>query len=323
MNSIPLVKTTRSGVTECTHYGSIVVVKNNKPILVCGNPYHITPMRSTGKPFFLLPLIEKGGIEKWNLNDKEIAIMASSHNGEKVHRDLVSEILNKIGMNESDINCGTHEPYFDWVQETGKDINSKTDSSCQLYHNCSGKHAGMLMLCKMTKEPTENYWDIKHPIQKMIFNKVCNTLNFNKKTTKILLDGCGVPTYSIPLVMLAESYQILSDDPNLEPIKSAILNEPYMIAGRDRVDTEIIKECGFIAKSGSDGIFCLSIPEENIGIALKIESGSDDAAESAAIEVLDKIGLLTAKQKRSFEKFRKLEIKTSTNICSGHYEPIF
>lgn len=114
-----------------------------------------------------------------------------------------------------------------------------------------------------------------------------------------------------------------SEDDALLFVKNTILKEPFMIAGTDRVDSEIISLCGYIAKSGSEGIFCLSIPSDEIGIAIKIESGSDIAAECVAVEILDRMGLLNGEQKTALNKYRFLEILTSMNIRVGRYEPIF
>lgn len=316
MENIPLVKLTRSGITECVHRGSIAVAKHGKLIYFEGNPYLEFPIRSTAKPFIAMPLMNNNGVTKYALSKKEVAVIVSSHNGEDLHRCTVENILQKIGLSEKDLKCGTHAPYFDWILP-----NYKNEISA-IYHNCSGKHAGLLLLCDMLKTTKENYWDLNHPIQQVILAELSDYLELKQRAIKIGVDGCGVPTYSITLSKLAEGYAKLLRDDRLTYIKNSILEESFMLAGTDRVDSEIISLCGYIAKSGSEGIFCLSIPGDEVGIAIKIESGSDEAAESVAISILNKLGYLNEEQFLSLSKYQTIDIRTSTDVIVGKLGPI-
>lgn len=316
MDAMPVVKVTRSGVCECVHRGSIAVIQNNKLVYAIGNPYIQIPLRSTAKPLIAKSFINSGATDKFNIDACEIAIMASSHNGEDKHRKTVSSILSKIGASEGDLKCGIHDPYFPWI------VSSRSELT-QLHHNCSGKHAGTIMLCKMLNVSTDNYWEFSHPVQQLIYKDLCTTLTSSPARIKIGVDGCGVPTYIIPLIKLAEAYHTIFKDDVLKIVASSMLLHPFMVAGTDRLDSKIISICGYIAKSGSEGIFCLSIPKENMSIAIKIESGSDEAAESVAVEILDKLGLITHDQLMQLEKYRCPAIVTSTGVIVGHLTPIF
>lgn len=315
MECVPLVKLTRGGIIECIHRGSIAVFKRDKLIYCEGNPYLEFPMRSTAKPFMAIPLIKNDGINRYSLSNKEIAVMVSSHNGEQLHRETVEGMLKKIGMTEKDLNCGTHEPYFEWI------LPKNERKMTAIYHNCSGKHAGLLLLCDLLKISKDNYWELNHPAQQIILAELAAYLELRPRAIKIGLDGCGVPTYGITLSKLAEAYAKLLYDERMSYVKAAIFEEPFMLAGTNRADSDIISKCGYIAKSGSEGIFCLSIPGEDVGIAIKIESGSDEAAESAAISILDKLGYLSEEQLSSLRKYQSIETRTSTNIITGKLCP--
>lgn len=322
MYNIPLVKVIRSGYVEAVHRGAIVVMQNNRIIFSLGDIDQIVSLRSTAKPFILLPLLKNGGINKFHLNDSDLSIMASSHNGEKAHRDTVSKMLDKAQLKIEDLHCGTHLPFFEWlipeyVGESDKNIK-------QLYHNCSGKHAAMLLMCKLLDYPIVNYWELDHPLQRAILKELQSFLECEgSEIIERGLDGCGVPTYFLPLVKLAFAYQKFCSDKELAAVSQSIIQQPFMIAGTDRLDSLIIEKYSYIAKSGSEGLFCVSIPMENIGIALKIESGCDDAAESCIVRLLNKMEFITEDMMQYFSKYQNIPIYTSTNIQSGQYEPCF
>lgn len=320
MDAIPLARRTRSGIPECIHRGSIAIVRDGVLVGAYGNPFAPVPMRSTAKPFILQPLVSNGAIEKYGLTSKELAVMSSSHNGEDVHRTAVLGILAKVGLSESDLRCGTHELYFDWVKPADSVAEGRIGP---LYHNCSGKHAATLMLCTLMGFSLSDYWLPAHPVQQLILRDVAAALQRSADHIVIGVDGCGVPTYTVTLMELARAYQYLLAAPKLARIREAIIDEPYMIAGRDRLETDIVASCGFVAKSGSEGIFCLSIPGDDAGIAIKIEDGSDDAAECVAVEVLDRLGFLAEGKRSAFDRYRFRTILTSTHIPVGRYEPVF
>lgn len=314
------VNSLRGNTVETKHKIHAIILQGHDVLLCFGNDQIIIPMRSSAKPFMVckqLELCREAGID---LSDAQISLMVSSHNGENEHRDIVESILKLSDSTYDDLFCGTHLPFYDWLFDDF--FNEKDLKKRQLFHNCSGKHAGMLLLSKLIKSSKHGYWKAEHPVQQLITSSVKDLINISRKDPfSLALDGCGVPTYCITLHKMAEAYQHLYKDDRLSPVLSAVLREPYMIAGKGRVETEIIHHCGFFAKSGSDGIFCIAIPEKDISIALKVEDGNDDAAESAIIELLAIAGLISPEKARLFDKYRYLKIYTSTGLIAGMLDP--
>lgn len=310
----------RGGIVEAKHKVNATVYHNGKLELQVGNKELVTPMRSTAKPFMLYPLLTSCAQNGIHLTDAQISVMSSSHNGELVHRETVLSILNLSQSDVTDLSCGTHLPYFDWLY---KDYFLEQNIlKRQLYHNCSGKHAGMLLLAKLNGFEKKNYWKIEHPVQHAIYSFV-NSLFDCKNTERIIsvLDGCGVPTYCVPIKKIALAYQALYHDERLLPVAKSILAEPYFIAGKNRIETDIISCCGYIAKSGSSGLFAVACPSHDISIALKIEDGNDDAAEVAIVEILDKLGLLNEQQRMILKRYKEAPIYTSTKLPAGMFLP--
>lgn len=94
-----LVKVYRGKTVESMHFGSVAVVDSKgKLIYYKGDPYFVTFLRSSAKPFQAIPLITSGVAKEFGFTKKEIAIISGSHNGQKIHTDTVKSILKKIGL---------------------------------------------------------------------------------------------------------------------------------------------------------------------------------------------------------------------------------
>lgn len=312
------VKVIRTGIVESLHRASIVVVQDCKILFSCGNTEQLISMRSSAKPFMAIPFVEDGLHLKYRLEKDELCLMMSSHNGEELHRNKVKSILDKGGLAVDNLKCGYHLPYFEWLLP--EYIAENDEKKKQLFHNCSGKHAGMLIYAKDKCFDLESYFSRDNLLQQFIQERVKQYIGISSKDDfKVGIDGCGVPNYCISLKKLAMAYQNFGITEETECLRTSILENPYMIAGKERIETEMIEEYQYIAKSGSEGVFCVSIPNQNIGIAIKIESGSDEAAESMIVEIMVKLGLLP--KDTNLNKYRHFPIYTSTGIEVGLYEP--
>lgn len=186
----------------------------------------------------------------------------------------------------------------------------------------------MLLLSKLLGYDYDGYWQETHPVQQVILKDISTLMGRDVSTISIGIDGCGVPTYNISLEELAKLYYKIAvsnmsdEDDALGVIANAMISENYMVAGSDRLDTDLMKLGKYVGKVGSQGIFCISIPLENVGIAIKVESGSENAAESVAVEVLNQLGMISGEDLQSLEKYWHRAIFTCTNIQVGNYAPV-
>lgn len=156
---VPLIATLRGGHPENIYYGSIAVVNANGR-LVSRMGDTSTPMftRSALKPFQAMPLIA-GFSDPYNLSDADVALLCASHNGEAAHSSRAGALLKRAGCQEADLQCGTHVPFY---YTTNQLPTPDKGSYGRLQHNCSGKHAGMLMLARALGEPIETYTQTTH-----------------------------------------------------------------------------------------------------------------------------------------------------------------
>jgi L-asparaginase II len=100
LHDTELIQVMRGGHIDCVHRGRAVVVNSEgKIVFETGDCHQPTFMRSVAKPFQTVALIESGAVEKFNLDDRELAIASGSHSGTPEHVSIVRGMLDKIGAN--------------------------------------------------------------------------------------------------------------------------------------------------------------------------------------------------------------------------------
>src|SRR5207249_4581 len=158
-----LVEVWRGSLIESRHRGHLIAVNaTGQTISSLGSPETITYLRSSGKPFQALPVVASGAADRFGFTEKEVAISCGSHNGEPMHVETVRSILRKIGLDETALKCGVHEPYS---VDVARELIRKQEPPIAVQNNCSGKHAAMLALAKHVGAPTETHAELSTPVQ--------------------------------------------------------------------------------------------------------------------------------------------------------------
>lgn len=282
-----LVIFNRDGLIEREHFGYVVRCDKFREIEKIGDDKHYPfYMRSCAKPLQAALLIDYELDKKFNMTDEEIAVCSASHAGEKVHIDLIQNLLNKFGISSSKLKCGVHEP----ISQTAHDELVKTNNSPSAIHNnCSGKHTMMLGLCKINDWDMDNYDSINHPLQKEIKRKIYELCEI-KTDYPETKDGCGVPIYSMPLENMVKGYLNLFSNPKYERIKKAFLNHAYEIGGENRTDTKIIANSkNLIAKVGAEGLCIVINTKLEEGFIVKICDSNMQAREFVTIDLINNL----------------------------------
>ena len=108
--SEPVLEVSRGRLVESIHFGSIAVVDSSgKLISGNGDPQMVSFLRSSAKPFQVLPFVERGGVEHFKYTACELALSCASHEGARIHLDTVKEMQAKVGITENDLQCGGHQ----------------------------------------------------------------------------------------------------------------------------------------------------------------------------------------------------------------------
>jgi L-asparaginase II len=167
-----------------------------------------------------------------------------------------------------------------------------------VFHNCSGKHAGMLVGASAAGWSLETYLEPGHPLQREITRAVRRATDVER--SPIGVDGCGAPVFGLPLRAMATLYARLVRPDRLGPLEwsaaravAAMRAHPFLLAGTDRVDTILMSAVpGIVTKGGAEALACAAILEPGLGLAVKIEDGGDRATGPALVRALQLLGAI-------------------------------
>ncbi len=274
--SEPLALLTRGTAVESWHKGALVVVDAEGTLVgAVGDPSGEVVLRSAGKPFQAAAVVESGAIDAFSVTGEELAVMCGSHSGGPEHVRVVQGLLDRLALTASALVCGGVE------------------------HNCSGKHAGMLMLARHLGAPAEGYEREWHPVQQAVERYMalllqrCPSWPGDKRKGEardrpirplfVGVDGCGVPVMRLTLFEAAWLYACLAGGatPELVRVREAMVAHPGMVGGEERFDTRAMRALPkrLVAKSGAEGVQGLGlIPpaagHAAVGCFIKVADGS-------------------------------------------------
>ena len=297
------VRLLREGIIESRHIVHGALCDNRGRVLsVAGNAETATFVRSSLKPFQALAVTSTGTLEKYELSDRDLAIITSSHKGSIEQVRQVFNILWRVDIDPSLLQCpippGKRSP---------------------LEYNCSGKHAGMLAVCQQRNWPLNTYMQSKHPVQQLVLKKVAEILRMPAEEFIGAHDDCGVPTYLMQLGQMASLYARLASGDNLdmERIVRAMTHYPEMVAGEGEFDTELMRQTPgeLISKSGAEGVQSIGMLGEGMGLAIKVIDGAKRAKYAIAIHLLQQLGWITpsvaealGEKFLTFGQYKRLEV---------------
>ena len=256
----------RGDVVEATHLVHAVAVRDGAVVEQAGASGRIAYLRSSAKPFQALPLVRV----RDDLTTEEIAIASASHLASPEQLAAVRSLLEKAPATEDELECGA-EP-------------------TPLAHNCSGKHAGMLALCRVHGWASGGYRLATHPVQHACLAEVASAADVPPDEIPTAVDGCGVLTFALPLERMALMFSRLEQVDGGARVAAAMRAHPELIRGPMAADSLLMRELeGWTAKGGAEGLLCASGPD-GLGLALKVEDGSMRAMRPALAELLRRLG---------------------------------
>jgi L-asparaginase II len=268
----PLSVAVRRGeIAESEHLVDAVAVRDGETILAFGDPQRLVCMRSSAKPFQALPLARA----RTDLDERDLAIASASHRAEEEQIAAVRALLARAPAREDELECGTQEDR----------------PPSPLFHNCSGKHAGMLALCRAHGWESEGYRLPEHPVQQAIRSALAEAVELPPEDIPLALDGCGVPTFGLTLERMAHAFTRLERLDGGRRVADAMRLHSTLIGGRGQLDSELMEAYpGLVAKGGAEGLLCL-VSAGGVGIALKCRDGSPRPQRIALSRVFDHLGV--------------------------------
>ena len=270
------VEVRRGDVVEAMHAVHAVAVRDGAVVLEAGEPDRVAYLRSSAKPFQALPVVRA----RPDLTSEEIAIASASHLASEEQLAAVRSLLAKAPADASELECGA--------------VGAESGPT-PLHHNCSGKHAGMLALCRARGWASAGYRLAGHPVQDACLAEVAAAADADPDEIPTAVDGCGVLTFALPLERMALMFSRLEEVDGGARVAAAMRAHPDLIRGPLAADSLLMRELeGFTAKGGAEGLLCASGPG-GLGIALKVEDGNMRAARPALAELLRRLGFETGR----------------------------
>lgn len=326
-----LVKVTRGPLAENIHRGDIAVVDGKGDVIAyLGDPDKITYMRSAAKPFQTMAVLQSGAHDYFAINEREIAVMCGSHYAEDFHVMAVLSILYKIGLDERYLQCGVS---YSIKEKVTMEYVKKGIEKKRVFHNCSGKHAGMLAMALKEGYDAKNYLDLNNPVQQKVLDIISYFTDMERDSILIGIDGCGTPVHGLPIKNMAKAYMKLTNPskiknslvPAARKVTMVMTDYPEMIAGTGGFCTELMKVTRgkILGKLGADGVYCMGLIGKNIGIALKIEDGNSRVLSCVALETLRQLNLISTEELEELGKFYIKDNINSQGDKIGEIKPEF
>ena len=260
-----VVEVVRGGVVEAQHRVHAVAVSGGAVVATRGDAQLATLFRSSAKPIQALPVVRA----RPDLDDAEIAIASASHLHRPDQLEPVRSLLAKANATEDDLECGP-EP-------------------TRIEHNCSGKHAAMLLLCHERGWPTDGYRLASHPCQQELLAEVAGAAEVDRTSVPTAVDGCGVVTYGFTLEQIAHAFTRLEHLDGGTRVADAMRARPELVREDGAPDTELMRLGGWVSKGGAEGLLCAA--RDGLGIAWKVEDGAQRPLGPAVAAFLDQLGL--------------------------------
>jgi L-asparaginase II len=260
----------RGRFVESEHRIHAVAVQDGAVVAEAGDAEFLASLRSSAKPFQALSLVRA----RDDLEDADIAIASASHRAEPAQIEAVRTLLAKAPATEADLELGIQD---------GRPAEP-------IYHNCSGKHAGMLAACRARGWETGGYRLAGHPLQDEILAEMVAAADVSAGEVETAVDGCGVVCFALPLERVAFMFSRLETRDGGARVAAAMRTHPQLVGGAGQADTELMRtQPGWTAKGGAEGLFCAAGPG-GLGVALKPQDGSYRAIRPALAAFLGSLG---------------------------------
>lgn len=262
-----MVEVTRGPVVEARHVVHAVAIRDGKLELALGDPGLVTFLRSSAKPLQALPTVRA----RPDLDDEEIALMCASHLAAPEQLAVVRRLLAAAPAREDELECGIDDS--------------------RIEHNCSGKHAGLLALCRARGWPSDGYRLAGHLCQEAMLAEIAAAAGLDPAAIPTAIDGCGVLTFGLTLERAATAFGRLPRLDGGERVVRAMRANPDLLRGPVALDVQLIRSLdGWFAKGGAEGLLCAA-SADGLVLALKVMDGSFRALAPALTHVLGRLGV--------------------------------
>ncbi len=324
-----LVQVRRGGFVESVHRGAWVVCDTSGTALEGGGAFEQPVfVRSAIKSIQALPLFESGAAERFGLDDVEVALALSSHNGEDCHTEPVARLLGRIGLGPEALRCGAQLP---GDSPTRRRLAASGEKPGALHNNCSGKHAGFLTLATHLEQAPDTYLEPEGATQRLVRAALGEMCDLDPEGLEFATDGCSAPTYRLGLRRLAQAFARVAEPSGLGEerrahclrMTRAAERHPVLIAGsRKRLCTDLLRvsQGRLFPKIGAEAVYAVGLREEGKALAVKIDDGGLRGLHALVCALLERLGWLDAAAMEALGPWRDPVLRNWAGLEVGKIE---
>ncbi len=321
-----MIEVWRGPLVESLHFGAAAVANASGEIIEgWGDTDLQTYPRSALKPIQAIALVETGAYQTRGLTSRHLALACASHRGEPFHSALVTAWLDELRLDQNALACGPDRP----ADEASAAAAIREGLPAQrIYHNCSGKHCGFLTVALHRGWAVEGYDRLEHPAQQLYLDALSELTQCDARALPFGIDGCALPAAALPLAAMAAAMARFAaaragEAPRraaIRAIHDAMHRHAEYISGTAQPGVELarVTQGRVIMKTGAEGFMTAYVPDQGLGIALKIADGDARARVPALIALLSAVGLLDAAQQRELAALAEPPVLDSNGATVGH-----
>lgn len=320
------VEVTRGAVVESRHRVHVAVVDAGGRLRAfAGDPDVVAYLRSAAKPLQALPLVDDGAFDRYGMTSEELALCCGSHSGSAAHTAVAEAILAKAAVGADALACGPHPPFDDEARAALEEAGLEPG---RVHNNCSGKHAGMMMLARVRGWDPDGYQRPEHPVQQRVLAEVARWTGLPLEAIGLATDGCGVACFAMPLRQMALGFArfaaaVRAGERGPATVFQAMTGYPEMVAGEGRICTALMRLAAgrLFAKTGAEGMYCVGVPGAELGIALKVDDGAGRAIAPAILGVLRELDLISEDDLGALHSFAYPDLLNTRGETVGQVRP--
>jgi L-asparaginase II len=327
----PLAYVTRGNLIESIHYGDLAVCDAAGHLVASlGDPERVIYWRSSAKPIQALTVVHSGAADRFELSAKQLSVCCASHCGSAEHVETVRSVLERVGLDESALQCGVHWPSD--TAERDRLIRAGAQPSL-LHNNCSGKHSGMLASTVALGADVSRYLELSQPVQQSILADLSVLCDVPVADIQTGVDGCGAPVHGMPLRAMATGFARLGwPDKMPERIQkaaprviAAMCAEPVMVSARGSFNSDLLGASygRVVAKGGAEGLFVLGLTVPGLGIAVRNVDGSGRGHAPVVLRTLELLGALPDDMRQALASYATQHVMNCRGQSVGEIRPAF
>ena len=315
----------RGPAVESVHFGTVAVANADGEVIYgWGNTGIVTFPRSSLKPIQAIALVETGAADTYGLKPEDLALACASHRGEPIHTARVAAWLDRLGLAENNLACG---PDYPSDQDTAAELIRDGIEPSRIFHNCSGKHCGYLTVARHLGWPVEGYNDPSHPTQQLYLDIFSDLLRGDAHALPLGVDGCTLPAPALSMADMARcmaryaAARTGADNRGdaIRRLQGAMRAHPRLVAGTGQPNVRLSEATGgrIIMKGGAEGYLVAFIPDQELGIALKVADGNSRARTVALLAVLRELKLLDDGEAAALAGIAEVPVHNSAGAVVG------